>query len=135
MPLSRNDLIHMAVDRYFLACNTGDLATVMTTFAPDCVVSFSSAEFEYRGLEALETHMEEFRDTFATIDFHDFVPVVDTVAQTIAVQFEVKLVDHQDNAQVMQNCNFFHVNGDGFFDSITIYNSAPLDQGFEAGSS
>ena len=98
MPLSRNNLIHMAIDQYFIACNKGDLATIMTTFAPDCIVRFSSAKFEYRGLDALKAHMEEFRDTFAIIDFHDFVPVVDTEAQTIAVQFEVKLVDHEDQA-------------------------------------
>jgi hypothetical protein len=134
MPLTRTELTRIVIDEYFIACNQGDLQTVLANFAPDCLVEFSSADFQYSGLDAVKVHLEDFRETFATIDFHDFVPVVDTQNQTIAVRFELKLVDREGNTQVMQNCNFFHANAAGQFDHVMIYNSAPLDQGFQAGS-
>ena len=135
MPLDRETLIDLAVQKYFVACNRGDLNTVLGTFASDCRIGFASADFEYRGTEALEAHFKEFRDTFSVIDFRDFDTLVDVDAQSIAVRFEVELVDQQDQSTVMQNCNFFTVNADGLFSEIMVYNTAPLDAGFEAGSS
>lgn len=135
MPLDRAALIDLAVQGYFVACNRGDLKTVLSTFAPNCRVRFASAEFEYCGAEALREHFEEFRDTFTLIDFRDFENLVDIEAQAIAVRFEVELVDREGRSTIMQNCNFFKVDNDGLFSDIVVYNTAPLDEGFEAGSS
>ena len=135
MALDRAALIDLAVQRYFLACNQGDLDTVLAAFARDCRVRFASAEFEYRGANALEAHFKEFSETFSVIDFHDFESLVDVEAQSIAVRFEVELVDRQGQSTVMQNCNFFKVNDDGLFSDVMIYNTAPLGEGFDAGSS
>ena len=35
---------------------------------------------------------------------------------------------------MMSNCNSFQANDDGLFNDCLIYNSAPLEKGFEAGS-
>ncbi|MEM7278400.1 MAG: nuclear transport factor 2 family protein [Pseudomonadota bacterium] len=135
MPLDRTALVDLAVQRYFVACNKGDLETVLATFAPDCRVRFASGEFEYRGAEALEAHFNEFRETFSVIDFHDFESLVDIEKQSIAVRFEVTLVDQQGDTTTMRNCNIFKVNNKGLFSDIVVYNTAPLDEGFAAGNS
>ena len=134
MPLDRTQLVTLAEQQYFEACNAGDLPTVLSNFARDCRIRFAAAEFQYVGMDAIKTHFEEFVATFAQIDFRDCRSVVDVEAQTIAVQFEVELVDHDGNSTVMQNCNFFRVNSEGKFSDVMIYNSAPLEDGFEAGS-
>lgn len=134
MPLNRTQLVTIAEQKYFEACNAGDLETVLGNFAPDCRIRFAAAAFQYVGTEAIKAHFEEFVATFSTIDFRDCRSVVDVEAQTIAVQFEVELIDHDGQGAVMQNCNFFRLDEHGKFSDVMIYNSAPLDQGFEAGS-
>ena len=69
MSLDREALIDLAVQKYFVACNRGDLDTVLGTFASDCRIGFASADFEYRGTEALEAHFKEFRNTFRSSTF------------------------------------------------------------------
>ena len=135
MPLDREQLVELAVQHYFVAVNEGDLDTVLATFATGCCVRFASGEFEYRGEDALKAHFREFRETFAIIDFHNFEHLVDVERQSIAVRFEVRLVDHQGATTLMQNCNFFQVNDRGQFCDIVVYNTAPLDDGFAAGNS
>lgn len=134
MPLDRSQLLTLAQQSYFEACNAGDLATVLSTFAPDCRIHFAAATFEYVGQAAIKEHFEEFKATFSLIDFRDFRSVIDVDAQTIAVQFEVELVDLEGQSITMRNCNFFRINEAGKFGEVMIYNSAPLEQGFAAGS-
>ncbi len=134
MPLSRAKLINLAVEKYFIGCNNHDHQAVIDTFAENCVMKFSSAKYQYNGRTALSVHFKEFLDTFKLVNFHNFENVVDYQNQSIASQFTVDLEAHDGEKISMTNCNFFHVNSAGLFDMIMIYNSAPLQKGFEAGS-
>lgn len=134
MPLTRDQLIDLAITQYFVGCNDHDREKVVNTFADNCVMRFSSAKYQYVGVEALGSHFDDFLSTFKIVNFHNFSNVVDVENQSIASEFTVQLVDHQGEELVMTNCNFFKAGKSGLFDNIMIYNSAPLQKGFEAGS-
>lgn len=134
MPLTRAQLQDLAIKQYFLGFNDHDEARVMGTFAENCIMSFSSADREFEGLESLLEHTREFIETFPTINFHNFQSVIDARPQTIAVRFIVQLIDADGGEIVMNNCNFFKVNSAGLFTEIAIFNSGKLDKGFRAGN-
>lgn len=134
MTLSREQLIEMAVDKYFMGCNNHDREQVCSVLSEDCVMRFSSAKYIYDGRESIYVHMEDFMKSFKIINFHNFVEVVDVDSQSIAVRFQVTLEDHDGDAFTMNNCNFFQANEEGLFSDCLIFNSAPLQKGFEAGS-
>lgn len=133
MSLDRNELVEIS-ERYFGSCNHHDFQSVMDTFAPSCRMWFPAATFEYLGKEALGIHFEEFLGTFSTINFHDYHHIVDPLAQSICTYFWVELMQSTGERIKMRNCNIFHLDANGVFKEIIIYNSGALDAGFHAGS-
>lgn len=134
MPLTKEQLKDIAINRYFIGFNNHDEESVMGTFADDCRMTFSAADREFEGLESLRDHTREFMETFPTINFHSFQSVVDARPQTIAVRFFVQLIDHEGEEMVMNNCNFFKLNRAGLFTEVAIFNAGKLDKGFRAGN-
>lgn len=134
MPLTKVQLEHLAIERYFRGFNQHDEASVMGTFAETCIMTFSAADREFEGLESLREHTLDFMQTFPTINFHKFQSVTDVRPQKIAVRFIVQLIDADGNELVMNNCNFFGVNRAGLFSEVAIFNSGKLDKGFRAGN-
>lgn len=133
--LTREELIKLAVDDYFVACNNHDHTSVINTFNETCVMRFPAAEFRYQGRTDLSAHFTDFLDNFETINFHDFTNIVDAQTQSIVSYFTVHLTDN-DGVQIkMKNCNIFHCDAMGLFSEIIIYNTAALDKGFQAGNS
>ncbi|MEM1021180.1 MAG: nuclear transport factor 2 family protein [Pseudomonadota bacterium] len=134
MALDREALLDLAINQYFIGCNNHDLDAVMNTFADDCVMWFPASTFRYDGKAPLLTHFKDFLGTFPTVNFHDFINTVDPESQSITSRFKVQLIDEAGEEVVMRNCNFFYVNDDGLFNEIVIYNTSPIQKGFEAGS-
>lgn len=133
--LSREDLITLSEKDYFNGCNVHDLEGILATMSDDCVMRFSAAKYAYVGADALRTHFKDFLSNFPTINFHDYVSVVDVDTQSIATHFTVTLVDKTGETLEMLNSNFFTTNEDGLFNNVLIFNASPLKAGFEAGSS
>lgn len=133
MSLSRSQLIDAAVG-YFEACNQHDWQGVIDSFAPDCLMWFPAATFRYQGRRALEVHFEDFLGTFEVINFHDFTHIPDVESQSICTYFTVILIEPGGEQIKMKNCNIFHLDENGLFQEIIIYNSGALDAGFHAGS-
>lgn len=134
MVLTREQLIEMAVDKYFIGANNNNAEKMCSVLSENSIMRFTSAKYRYVGCSSILTHLNEFTSTFKIINFHDFVNVVDVQSQSIAVRFQVHLTDHDGEKLMMSNCNYFQANDDGLFDDCLIYNSAPLQKGFEAGS-
>lgn len=132
--LTRQQLISLSEEEYFLGCNTHNLEQVLATMSDACEMSFSAAKYKYRGANALRTHFIDFMGNFPTIDFNSFVSVVDVETQSIATHFIVNLVDDKGDLLTMKNCNFFKAGPSGKFDEVLIFNASPLKAGFEAGS-
>lgn len=135
MPLTRDQLIDIAVNKYFIGLNDHDVKRATDIMSPDCLMRFSAAKFRYDGIKANITHLSEFTENFKLINFHNFVNVVDTESQSIATRFHVDLLAHDGESLSMSNCNWFQFNKAGLIEDILIYNAAPLQKGFEAGSS
>ncbi len=134
MPLDHEALTDLAVSEYFLACNRGDVESMLAIFSEDAEVRFMSAGFRYHGLTALRAHLQEFRDTFPIIEFRDFDVIADVSRQRVAVRFELELGDPDGTRSVMRNCNVFHVNARGHVSRVFVYDTEPLDDGFAAGN-
>ena len=133
--LSREDLIKLSEEDYFNGCNSHNLEGILATMSDDCVMRFSAAKYTYVGGDALRTHFGDFLSNFPTINFHDYVSVVDVENQSIATHFTVRLIDKAGKTLEMHNSNFFTTNEDGKFNDVMIFNAAPLKDGFKAGSS
>ncbi|MEO0411991.1 MAG: nuclear transport factor 2 family protein [Pseudomonadota bacterium] len=134
MALSRDELLDIAIQRYFIGCNNHDLKQVLGTFSEDCVMWFPATKFRYDGKAPLRTHFKDFLGTFPKVNFHNFINTVDPETQSIVSRFKVQLIDDEGEETMMRNCNFFYVNDDGLFKEIVIYNTSPIQKGFEAGS-
>ena len=134
MALTREELIDISVNKYFIGLNDHDVKRATDIMAPDCIMRFSAAKFRYEGVAANIVHLTEFTENFKLINFHNFVNVVDTESQSIATRFHVDLLAHDGESLSMSNCNWFKFNADGLIEDILIYNAAPLQKGFEAGS-
>lgn len=133
--LDRQQLLDVAVNRYFGALNDHDLDVLMTTIGKECVMWFPAATFNYAGEEALTIHFKDFFANFPIVDFHDFSNIVDVETQSLVSYFTVRLVDDQNQEIQMRNCNIFHYDSSGAFKEIIIYNSKALDKGFQVGNS
>jgi len=133
--LNREQLLDVAVNQYFGSLNNHDLDAVMKTIGKECVMWFPAASFNYDGQHALTIHFEDFYANFPTINFYDFINVVDEQTQSVVSYFTVRLVDLEGEEAVMRNCNIFHYDNEGAFKEIIIYNSKPLDKGFQVGNS
>ena len=132
--LSRDELIALSHTAYFDGCNNHDLEGILATMSADCVMRFTAASYTYIGADAMRAHFNDFLSNFPTINFHNYVSVVDVELQTIATHFTVTLIDKTGDTLEMRNCNFFTIDKNGLFNDVLIFNSAPLKAGFEAGS-
>lgn len=134
MALTREQLIDMAVEQYFEGSNNNDAHAMVAPLSDDCVMWFNAAKYIYHGKKAIFDHLDDFAKSFKIVHFHKYVKVVDVENQSIAVRFQVDLEDIDGEKLSMRNCNFFHANDEGLFYEIVIFNSAPIQKGFEVGS-
>jgi len=134
MALSREHLVEIAVEKFFKGMNNKDVASATDIMADDCLMRFSAAKYRYEDREANIVHLTEVTETFSKIYFHKFVSVVDVPQQAIATRFNVELTDLEGEVMAMSNSNWFQFNEAGLVKEILIYNAAPLQKGFEAGS-
>jgi hypothetical protein len=133
MKQDREQLIAMSV-AYFEGCNQHNLEQCMATFADNCLMWFPSAPFKYSGKNALEIHLKDVFKTFKSIYFRDYKHVADPLSKSVVTYFKVTLIPYEGEEIHMQNCNIFHLNQDGLFNEIIIYNSGALNEGFQEGS-
>ncbi len=135
MTRTREQMISSTIDNYFEMLNAHDLDGVMRGMTGDCEMRIPSGGFTYTGSEALRTHLNDFLETFEVVNFHNYVPFVDPVANRVGVYFDIHLRAHDGEELQMNNANFFELDGAGLITDILIMASSPLSRGFHAGSS
>jgi hypothetical protein len=135
MALTREQMVTSTVANYFDMLNAHNLDRVMRGMTQDCEMRIPSSNFTYTGAEALRIHLGEFLETFAVVNFHNYVVCADPVSGGVGVYFNVFLTAHDGEQTNMNNANFFELNDAGLITDILIFASAPLSRGFEAGSS
>lgn len=135
MALTRAQMIASTIDNYFEMLNAHDLDGVMRGMTADCEMRIPSSNFTYIGAEALRIHLGEFLETFAVVNFHNYVICADPVSRGVGVHFDIFLTAHDGEQTNMHNVNFFELDDAGLITDILIFASAPLSRGFHAGSS
>jgi hypothetical protein len=135
MTLTRAQMVTATVANYFEMLNAHDLDGVMRGITASCEMRIPSSNFTYTGAAALRTHLGEFLETFAVVNFHNYVVCADPVSGGVGVYFNVHLTAHDGEQTKMNNANFFELDAAGQISDILIFASAPLSRGFEAGSS
>ncbi|BDW81500.1 hypothetical protein MACH24_09380 [Erythrobacter sp. Dej080120_24] len=135
MTFERERLVGQCLDGFFLALNAKDLARVDASFTDDCVMDIPSSALFYKDKRDLMVHLEDFVESFAKIDFHDFTAVPDIATGRVAATFTVTLVDEEGKTLEMRNANFFEFAEDHRISRILIIATQPLDKGFQAGRS
>lgn len=135
MAQSRAQMITSTIDNYFEMLNAHDLDGVMRGMTQDCEMRIPSSNFTYAGADALRTHLNEFLETFETVNFHNYTVCADTESGGVGVYFDIFLTANDGEQINMHNANFFKLNDSGLIFDILIFASAPLSKGFEAGSS
>jgi ketosteroid isomerase-like protein len=134
MPLSRDELIDLAVNRYFGNVARRDMAGVMAIFAQDAVMRVMTLGARYQGKAAIKAHFDEFLAVYAQAQFADFQPTADVAGQSVAVRFTITLTPADGSAAItMTNCNFFDLGPYGQVQNVSIYMSAAPSRGFDAG--
>ena len=134
MALTREQLIEIAVEKFFKGMNAKNVDVATSIMAENCLMRFSAAKYRYENRAANIVHLTEVTETFSKIYFHNFVNVVDVPQQAIATRFNVELTKNDGEVVAMSNSNWFQMNAEGLVSEIIIYNAAPLKEGFEAGS-
>lgn len=135
MSFDRETMIRQCLDGFFLALNAKDLGRVDRSFTEDCEMHIPSSSLLYRNKHDLMVHLEDFTESFVTIDFHDFLVVPDPETGRVAATFTVTLVDEEGETTEMRNANFFEFAEDHRIRLILIIATQPLDKGFQAGRS
>lgn len=133
--LDRERMIDQALNGFFLALNAKDIARLRKTFTPECPMHIPSSDLVYKDAHDMIEHLEDFTQTFETIDFHDFILVPDPESGRLAATFTVTLVDDEGEVTEMRNANFFEFNGDHRISRVLIIATQPLDKGFQVGRS
>lgn len=135
MMLNRDRMISQALDGFFLALNSKDIARLRKTFTPDCPMFIPSSGLVYKNARDMIEHLEDFTQTFATIDFHDFTLVPDPESKRLAATFTVTLIDDEGEVTEMRNANFFEFAENHRISRVLIIATQPLDKGFQIGRS
>ena len=135
MTLDRQKMIDRCLDGFFLALNAKDMDRLRQSFTPDCQMVIPSSELLYADAEAIIVHLQDFADTFATINFHDFIVVPDPEQKRVAATFTVTITDPEGEVTEMRNANFFELTDDHLISRVLIIATKPLDKGFQVGRS
>ena len=118
--LSREELIALVENAYFLNVDNKNVEATVACFAEDAELRIQSAHVSHIGHDQIRRMFQDFAGATKIIYHGDYTHVVDVEHQWIASQFLARN-DYDDGGHVeMRNCNFFQVEN-GLFKRVTIY--------------
>lgn len=120
--LSRDELIDLALNRYFAAVDRKDMDAALACFHDEALFTVQTSHTRHAGKAAIARMFEDFFATYATIIHRDFTCTVDAEHGRIAASFEAVLTGHDGTVTTLNNTNFWRVR-DGRFQEIHVYMS------------
>lgn len=124
--LTAEQLVDIVVNRYFAKVDAKDLAGTLSCFNPDIHFTIQSSFTDYYGRDDAEKGIkgmfERLSSSYKTIWHGNFSHIVDVPNQSIASQFNVRLVDDAGHETNLSNCNFFYLKN-GLFQRVFVYMS------------
>jgi len=118
--LSREDIISLAVNSYFISVDNKDIEKVLDTMNESIVFSIPTHSVIKNGKHEVRGMFEKLFTDHKEVWHGDFTHTIDTESQSLASTFTVKNTEHDDSIVIKYNCNFFDIEN-GKFSSITVY--------------
>lgn len=120
--LHRDELIDLALQRYFAAVDRKDLVGALACFHDEALFTVQTSFTRHAGLPAIERMFQDFFAAYATIVHRGFTCTVDAAHGRIAASFEAVLTGHDGTVTTLNNTNFWRVR-DGRFQEVYVYMS------------
>jgi len=112
--LNREQLVELAIQRYFASVDRKNLDAVLDCFHENAMLTVQTAYATHVGHAGLRRMFTDFFAAFATIIHRDFTCTVDEKNGRIAACFVAELVDHKGGRTLLENTNFWRIRGDRF---------------------
>ncbi len=120
--LSRDQLIDLALHRYFAAVDRKDMDAALACFHDEALFTVQTSHTRHAGKAAIVRMFEDFFAAYATIVHRDFTCTVDAAHGRIAASFEAVLTGHDGTVTTLNNTNFWRLR-DGRFQDVHVYMS------------
>lgn len=121
--LSRDQLIDLAVNRYFANVDNKQMEAVLDCFHDDVAFTIQTDNLTHPGgVAGVKTMFENLFSGYEEIWHGDFEMAADEQAQTVCARFNVYLKDHEGRETRLKNCNFWYVE-DGKFKRVFVFMS------------
>lgn len=118
--LSRDQLVELAVNRYFASVDRKDLDATLACFNDEALFCVQTAFTRHAGKAAIERMFVDFFSAWKTIVHKDFTCTVDEKNGRIAASFEAVLTAENGAVTRFFNTNFWRVR-DGRFQEVYVY--------------
>lgn len=112
--LDRQQLVDLAIHRYFASVDRKDLDAVLACFHENAMLTVQTAYTAHVGHAGLRRMFTDFFAAFKTIVHRDFTCTVDEKNGRIAACFVAELVDHDGRRTLLENTNFWRIRADRF---------------------
>lgn len=120
--LSRDQLIDLAINRYFARVDAKDLEATLACFHDEALFTIQTSFTRHAGKAAIRRMFEDFFAGWAKIVHKDFIVTVDEANGRIAACFEAVLDGHDGSVTRLSNTNVWRVR-DGKFQEVYVYMS------------
>ena len=118
--LSREQLIELAIRKYFANVDRKDMEAVLDCFHDEALFCVQTAHTRHSGKAQLRRMFEDFFATWANIVHKDFVCTVDEKNGRITASFEAVLTGHDGRKVTFFNTNFWRIR-EGQFQEVYVY--------------
>ena len=112
--MSRDELIDLALNKYFANVDAKNLDAVLDCFHENAMLTVQTAFAVHSGKDNIRRMFVDFMDSFKTIVHKDFTTTVDSKNGRISACFTAELEDHDGSITVLQNTNFWRIRDDKF---------------------
>ena len=120
--LSRDELVDLALNKYFGNVDAKNLDAVLDCFQDNAMITVQTAFTVHDGKDNIKRMFVDFMDTWETIVHRDFTCTIDADNGRITASFVAELDDADGNRTTLHNTNFWRIRGDKF-QEVYIYMS------------
>ena len=120
--LSRDELVDLALNKYFANVDKKDLDAVLDCFHDNAMITVQTAFAVHDGKDNIKRMFVDFMGAWDTIIHRDFTCTVDAPNGRITACLTAELVDSDGNTTLLYNTNFWRIRGDKF-QEVYIYMS------------
>ena len=118
--LTREQLIDLAIQRYFANVDNKDMEAVLACFHDEALFCVQTAFTRHAAKAQLRRMFEDFFGAWETIVHKDFVCTVDEKNGRISASFEAVLTGHDGRIVTFFNTNFWRIR-EGRFQEVYVY--------------